>query len=141
MILMMIFILLLSVGIALLFINAKTDLYIPEAPFLVCTVGGSFGLLFVVFVLICVSQPSYIEGKISDYNIERLGIERNYIESINSHDKHQRLSALAKITAWNADVKSYKSYSQNPITGDFFPEEVANNMEYIDIENLEEINE
>jgi hypothetical protein len=138
MILIVIFILLFSVGIALLFIDAKIDFNIPEALILTCMLGGFCGLFFSAIALICMSQSSYIEREISDYKIERLGIEQNYIESINSHDKHQRLSALAKITAWNADVKSYKDNSQNPVIGDFYPDEVANSMEYIDVENLEE---
>jgi hypothetical protein len=138
MILIVIFILLFSVGIALLFIDAKIDFNIPEALILTCMLGGFCGLFFSAIALICMSQSSYIEREISDYKIERLGIEQNYIESINSHDKHQRLSALAKITDWNTDVKSYKEKSQNPIIGDFFPEEVANSLDYIDIEDMEE---
>ena len=136
MILIIIFILMALVGIMLLCMTEHFD--IPVEPIIICTAGGACGFFLSAVALVGVSQSLYIEGKISDYKIERLGVEQNYIESLNSHDKHQRLSALAKITAWNADVESYKDKSQNPVIGDFYPDEVANSLEYIDMSELEE---
>ena len=135
MILIMIFILLFSVGIALLFIDAKIDFYIPEAPILICTLGGACGLFFSVIALICMSQSSYIEREISNYKIERLGIEQNYKESMQTSDKHRQMSAVAKIVTWNEEVESYKRHAKNPIIGDFYPKEVAESLQYIDLES------
>ena len=92
-------------------------------------------MFFSAIPLICMSQSSYIEREISNYKIERLGIEQNYIESLKTSDKHRQMSAIAKIVTWNDEVESYKRHTQNPIIGDFYPEEVAESLQYIDLES------
>ena len=100
--------------------------------------GVMFSLLGIIFFVAfggCyMSTRLRIEQDIRDKTIERLGIEQNYIESLKTSDKHRQMSAIAKIVTWNEEVETYKRRSKNPIIGDFYPEEVAGSLQYIDVE-------
>lgn len=81
------------------------------------------------------SKRADIKQDIEDKTIERLGIEQNYKQAMQTSDKHRQMSAIAKIVTWNEEVELYKRRSKNPIIGDFFPDEVAENLQYIDLES------
>lgn len=81
------------------------------------------------------SKRADIKQDIEDKTIERLGIEQNYKQAMQTSDKHRQMSAIAKIVTWNDEVESYKRHAQNPIIGDFYPEEVAESLQYIEIES------
>lgn len=76
-----------------------------------------------------------IKTNIEDKTIERLGIEQNYKQAMQTSDKHRQISAIAKIVTWNNDVLYFKKMSKNPILGDFYPKEVAETLQYIDLES------
>ena len=102
-------------------------------------IGTMFSVVGIMFFIVFgggyISTRLRIEQDIRDKTIERLGIEQNYIESLKTSDKHRQISAIAKIATWNDDVSHFKKMSKNPIIGDFYPKEVAETLQYIDLES------
>ena len=96
--------------------------------------GGIVAFYSFVFCA-SVNSQSNITHKLQTKYIERLGIEQNYEKAMKTTDKHRQMSALAMVVAWNEEVETYKRRSKNPIIGDYFPDEVAENLQYIDLES------
>ena len=121
-------------GILLLILFMKDILYD-----MALNVGVCFFVLGFLTVLFCgigyAEKRADIKHDIESKTIERLGIEQYYREAMQTSDKHRQMSAIAKIATWNDEVESYKRHTQNPIIGDFYPEEVAESLQYIDLES------
>ena len=132
MIIVILAIVLIGIGITILLLCRNAVGYKPMAGAGLVGIGA---MVLIFGVGAYINARVDIKYNIEDKTIERLGIEQNYKQAMQTSDKHRQISAIAKIVTWNDEVESYKRHTQNPIIGDFYPEEVAESLQYIDLES------
>lgn len=95
------------------------------------SIGGVITLFCLIIIITCYAcAPNEI--MINKLRYEGL-IKR--VESINSHYEDVSKSDVIKdVTEWNMEVTNTKYWTYNPWTSWFYPDEVADNMEYIQLE-------
>lgn len=131
MILTLIAIALILVGV-ILFIFDKV-LYVDLAlGYVPCLFFGIIGLF--IFLMCILVTHSAVDLQINNDNIKyeslckRLDIVKSEYEDISKSD------VIADIAEWNADVASYKYWTESPWTNWFHVKEVADNLKYIPLE-------
>lgn len=131
MILTLIAVALILVGVILLIVDKVSwmDLECGYAP---CLFFGIIGLfIFLTGILI---SHSAVDLQINNDNIKyeslckRLDIVNSEYEDISKSD------VIADIAEWNADVASYKYWTESPWTNWFHVQEIADNLKYIPLE-------
>ena len=131
MILTLIAIAVIMVGVILLIFDKilRKDLENGYAP---CLFFGILGL--VIFLMCILVTHSAVDLHINNNSIKyeslckRLDIVKSEYEDISKSD------VIADIAEWNADVASYKYWTESPWTNWFHVKEVADNLKYIPLD-------
>jgi len=135
MILTLIFIFMLLLGLVLIWIddntNADTDI-----SGVVLTAFGSVFLIIAIIVIIITHACADHTIKQNQINYE--GLCKRYEISKSEYEDVSKSDVIADITSWNMEVYNTKYWTENPWTNWFNPREIANNLEYIPLDEESE---
>lgn len=129
----------LIIGITLVILNEKTDIFgrfYDEIEILCC----SFIIFGIIASIMCIGTI-LVKGIGEDRNIEqnRMKYEslQRRIEVVNSEYEDASRSDLIKdINEWNEEVYNKKYWAKNPWTSWFLNQKIVDELEYIDFEEV-----
>ena len=131
MILTMIFIFMTLLGLVLIWIDDHTDAD-TEISGVVLTAFGSVFLIIAIIVIIITHACADPTIKKNQINYEGLCKRYEIIKS--EYEDVSKSDVIADITSWNMEVYNTKYWTENPWTNWFNPREIADNLNYIPLD-------
>ena len=100
------------------------------------TVFGSVALS--VSLIVIITTHATANKTIQQNKIEYDGLCKRYEIVKSEYEDVSKSDVIADITAWNVEVYNTKYLSENPWTNWFNPKKIADNLEYIPLEEESE---
>lgn len=120
-------------GIVLAKIGRKYQKYDSLEPFGIIGYSiGSVGLIFLIIMIIV--GHSTVPIIIQQNKIEYDGLCRRYEIVTSEYEDVSKSDVISDITKWNKKVYNVKYWTDNPWTNWFNPREVADSLNYIELE-------
>jgi hypothetical protein len=112
---------------------------ISEGVELIGWIIGALGLLCLIIALpIVILAHVFSNHIIQTNNIEYEGLCRKYEIVKSEYEDVSKSDVISDITAWNMYVYNTKYWSENPWTNCFNPKKIADNLNYILLEEESE---
>lgn len=129
----MIIIGLLIVTTVLGFILMKSDIY--DTTYIVGWAMRAFGFAFLIFSCILIIVAHATANNIIQQNkIEYEGLCKRYEIIKSDYEDVSKSDVINDITEWNMKVYNTKYWSENPLTNIFNSQKIADNLEYISLD-------
>lgn len=129
----------LIIGITLIILNEKTDIF-DRFYDGIEILGGSFiifGSVFSISFILVILLKGVGEDRDIEQNRMKYESLQRRIEVVNSEYEDASRSDLIKdINEWNEEVYDKKYWVKNPWTNWFFNQKIADELEYIDFEEV-----
>lgn len=93
---------------------------------------GSIGLIFLILMIIV--SHSTVQRTIIQNKMEYDGLCKRYEIITSEYEDVSKSDVIADITAWNMKVYNTKYWTDSPWTNWFNPREIADNLNYISLE-------
>ena len=120
-------------GFILIISNKSEDASIAGA----LITGVSIFFLLISLVIIVISHMT-ANHTIQKNKIEYEGLCKRYEIVKSEYEDVSKSDVIGDITAWNMEVYNTKYWSENPWTNWFNPKKIADNLEYIPLEDESE---
>lgn len=98
-------------------------------------IPSAITLLLLLLALVLANSKSRMADELYLKAWEAQRIIKKYDEAIESDDKRMIVARQAEIAVYNNEIEAYKRRSENTLIGCFYPKEVADKLEYIDLES------
>ena len=133
MILTLIFIGMIILGIVFIKIDDSTflDLDTEIAGFIMVLFGS---IILIIAILAIIIPNATADNLIQKNKIEYEGLCKRYEIVKSEFEDVSKSDVIGDITAWNMNVYNTKYWAKNPWTNWFNPKKVADNLEYIPLE-------
>ena len=109
------------------------------------TAGGTiifFGLCFLILsLLIIIATHALADTCIQKNKIEYEGLCKRYEIITSEYEDVSKSDVIRDITEWNVEVYKAKYWTENLWTNWFNPKKIADNLEYIPLEQESEVEE
>lgn len=129
----------LIIGIVLVILAEKTDIF-GHFYYEIELTGGMFiviGTIFSIGCIVLILCKGVGENNIINKNKMKYESLQRRIEIVNSEYEDVSRSDLIKdINEWNEEVYNQKYWTENPWTNWFFNQKIADELEYIDFEEV-----
>ena len=102
--------------------------------FLLVTALLLVAMFGMIIVATCNNSTTSVINQITENSAKRKEIITIYESAKESRDKHRQTSARAFVDQWNADVRWNKEMKDNAWIGIFVSDDVADAMEFIEVE-------
>ena len=96
------------------------------------TVFGSFCLI--VSIILIILSHACIDNTIQKNKIQYEGLCKRYEVAKSEYEDVSKSDVINDITEWNISVYNIKYWTENPWTNWFNPKKVADNLEYISLD-------
>ena len=133
MIITFIFIIMVLLGIILIKSNITEDIDVIGG---IIEVFSLFGLTVSLMIIIGTHITANME--IQKNKIEYEGLCKRYEIIKSEYEDVSKSDVIADITAWNMEVYNTKYWTENPFTNWFNPKKIADNLDYIPLEEESE---
>jgi hypothetical protein len=98
-----------------------------------------FGIFFLIISLaIIIASHATANNVVQKNKINYEGLCKRYEIVKSEYEDVSKSDVIGDITAWNMEVYNTKYWSENPWTNWFNPKEIADNLEYIPLEEESE---
>ena len=131
MILTLIFIVMIILGFIFIKINNTTYLDIDVAGYIIVVFGSLF---LIISAIIIIASHACADNIIQKNKINYEGLCKRYEIVKSEFEDVSKSDVIGDITAWNMNVYNTKYWSENPWTNWFNPKKIADNLEYIPLE-------
>lgn len=103
---------------------------------------SGFGIFFLMVSLVIIIASHATANHVVQANkINYEGLCKRYEIVKSEYEDVSKSDVIGDITAWNMEVYKTKYWSENPWTNWFNPKEIADNLEYIPLEESEDLDE
>lgn len=135
MILTIIFISMILLGLALIWISNHTDADTYVSGVVLTAFGSAF---LIVAIMVIIITHACADHTIKKNQINYEGLCKRYEIIKSEYEDVSKSHVIAAITAWNMEVYNTKYWTENPWVNWFNPRKIADNLEYIPLDEESE---
>lgn len=95
---------------------------------------GFGSVLLVIFIVIIILAHAFADNDIQKNKIQYEGLCKRYEIIKSDYEDVSKSDVINDITEWNTEVYNTKYWAENPWTNWFNPKKIADNIEYISLE-------
>lgn len=141
MLLIIVFIFMLLLGSVFIYLNSK-DLVdanlVDIADVLGAILTGVSSVALVISIIVIIISNMQADNVIQKNKIEYEGLCKRYEIIKSEYEDVSKSDVIGDITAWNMKVYDTKYWTENPWTNWFNPKKIADNLEYIPLDEEED---